>query len=397
MPGATMATVDSITKIIYGAKIESQLQDEVTAIKRIERTSDGVSQTAGGKYVDLPLKVRRNAGIGYRNEGEQLQNAGQQGYTEVHVALRYGYGRTRLTGQVMQLVETNVQAFASAMQEEMDGLKDDLVKDTARIVYQNGTGTVADVATGATTNTLGVTTAQWAQEGEVVDVIDRTTGIVLAAARNVTAVDIDGSTVTVDGAALTVTTNHSLYRQGNFQREPQGFQSIVKDSGVLYTLDPAVQPSWKSTRLNNSGTPRALSETLMIQACDKVRQKAGKKTTAIFTSLGVRRSYFNLLTQQRRYTDTKEYAGGFQGLPFNYGTEIPVVEDVDAVPGQMFGLYEPAFKIYRIKEWSFADDDNTVWKWVRDFDAWEAFMRQYWELGCAQRNAQFVIQDIIES
>jgi len=95
---------------------------------------------------------------------------------------------------------------------------------------------------------------------------------------------------------------------------------------------------------------------------------------AIFTSLGVRRAYFDLLTQDRRYTDTKAYPGGFQGLPFNYGTEIPMIEDPDAPPNKMWFVDEGKIRYYRKKDWAFADADGDVLKWVRDYDEWEGFM-----------------------
>ena len=86
--GATLATVTQITKEIYGPRIVDQLEDETTLLKRIEKTSKGTESTTGGKYVTFPLRTRRNSGIGYRNELEQLQNAGQQGYQSVRVPLR---------------------------------------------------------------------------------------------------------------------------------------------------------------------------------------------------------------------------------------------------------------------------------------------------------------------
>ncbi len=134
----------------------------------------------------------------------------------------------------------------------------------------------------------------------------------------------------------------------------------------------------------------------MIQTCDGIRTKGGGKPTVIFENLGVRRAYFNLLTQQRRYTDTKSYAGGFQGLPFNYGTEIPVVEDVDARPNRMTFLDEDKIKIYRAKAWHWMDKDGTILKWVQDFDAWQGLLRQYWEMGTAQRNSHGELRDLIE-
>src|SRR6201989_1754569 len=132
---ATMTTVNAILKEVYGPRIEDQLQSETVAVKRIERTSDGVTETAGGKYVDFPIRTRRNPAVGYRLENEQLMDAGYQSYAAVHVPLLYGYGRVRLSGELMELAEKNFQAFASSMDQEMEGLKNVINKDSNRIVY----------------------------------------------------------------------------------------------------------------------------------------------------------------------------------------------------------------------------------------------------------------------
>ena len=80
-------------------------------------------ETTGGKYVDFPVHVQRNSGIGYRAEGVALPTAGQQGFASVHVPLRYGYGVFQVTGQTMQLSDTNEKAFAKALTEERGGLE----------------------------------------------------------------------------------------------------------------------------------------------------------------------------------------------------------------------------------------------------------------------------------
>jgi hypothetical protein len=130
---ATMTTVDALLKEVYGPRVENQLQNEVVLLKRLERTSSGITENVGGKYVDFPIKIKRNAGIGYRAEGGQLPAAGQQGYAEVHVPLRYGYGRVRFNNQIMDLAQNNTQAFTNTMQGETEGLKDDLAKDSGRV------------------------------------------------------------------------------------------------------------------------------------------------------------------------------------------------------------------------------------------------------------------------
>jgi len=388
-----MTTVDGILKEVYGPRIVNQLQNETLVLKRIEKSKEGITETAGGKYVNFPLKVSRNSGIGYRNESEALPLSGQQGYAEVIVPLRYGYGRARITGQAMDLAETNYQAFASALDSEMDGLKDDIAKDSNRVAYNDASGLMASITDTAVSTIHTVDNAQYLEVGMFVDVLVRSNGgtVVL----NTTITDINGLSVTF-ATSFTGTVLQGVYRQGNYGREPSGLGSIVDDTSTLHGLAPASQRKWAATILANGGTPRALSEALMIQTCDGIRTKSGKKPSVIFNNLGVRRAYFNLLTQQRRYTDTKEYAGGFQGLPFNYGTEIPVVEDVDARPNRMTFVTEDALTVYRTKPWSWMDKDNSIFKWVNGFDAWEALLKQYWELGTNQRNAHGELRDLIE-
>lgn len=404
MAEATMTTVDALLKEVYLNRLFGQLNDECVGRKRIEKTSDGVVTTVGGKYVDFPIRVSRNTGISWRREAELIGAAGTQGYAEVHVPLQYGYGRARITGQVMELAETNVQAFASGLDEEMERLKDDIAKDENRITYGDGSGLLATVtADGA--NTVTVDNIQYLEIGERIDILTKSNGAVIAAARLISAINESTNVVTYSGANVTATaTTDGLYREGNFltatKREPSGFGNIIDDTSILHGLDPASQPKWKAIVRANpaaAGTPRALSEGIMIELCDAIRTKSGKKTTAIFNAFGVRRSYFNLLVQQRRYTDTKEYAGGFQGLPFNYGTEIPVVEDSDSPPGQMLFVHEPSIRIFRNKDWHWADKDGSIFKWVHDYDIWEAMIKVYYEFGTTQRNAHGKLTDIIES
>lgn len=390
--GANLTTINAILKEVYEPKIQSQLQNEITGAKRIEQTSEGVVETTGGKYVDFPVRVSRNTGIGFRNEGEQIPAAGKQGYAEVHVSLKYGYGRFQISGQAMQLSSTNEKAFAKALDDEMSGLKDDLAKDGARIFYGDGSGVVATLTTTGASATQSVDNVQYLEEGMKVDVV-LTTGPTVVT--TVTVVSISGLAVTFS-ASFTAAANQVLTRQGSYQREPSGLGNIIEDNTTaLHTLDPATQPKWASHKDHNSGTNRALSEGKMIQVCDAVRRNGGK-TSAIFTSLGVRRAYFNLLTQQRSFVNTKEFAGGFTGLPFNYGKEIPVVDDVDAPPNQMWFLDEGEFKIYRTKDWHYAADDGNTMKWVGDYDEWQGFMRKYCEMGTHRRNAHALLDDITE-
>ena len=422
---ATLTTVNALTKEIYQGKIREQLQDEVVGLKRIQRSGAGVTSEVGGKYVTFPIRVTRNEGIGYREENETLQSPGTQGYARVNVGLKYGYGRIALTGQTMELAETNPQSFASTLDREMVGLKNDLAKDSGRIFYGDGTGAFTTATGAATGQVIPVKDTQnfFGQIGAKLDVLAvaapdvgrehpayvepnttnpallnaplKATLTTVASGVVLTAVDTAASTITVTGTLGTITNGMVITRTGNYLREPYGLAALVNNQKI-FNVDPAVYPVWQSVLNANGGTNRPLSEGLMIKMTDDVRVNGGM-TSLILTSLGVRRAYFALLTQQRRYTNTKEFGGGMTGLAFNNGREIPVVEDVDAPKNKMWFLDEDAFTVYRDKDWSWLDTDGGIWKWVQNKDAFEAVIRQYWQIGISRRNAQGLLSDISEA
>ncbi len=400
--GATLATVATLCKEIYEPKLRKQLNDDAVTIKRITRSSDNISNEVGGRYVTFPIKTRRNAGIGARNELEALPNAGQQGYNAARVGLKYLYGRVQLSGQTIELVNTNTQAFVSALESELSGLKTDLAKDQNRQVYGDGSGAIAVAGTLTTnTNTFLAKDAMYAQLGMQIDIIDGTTlnnpnPTVKASNRQITGINTSTNTITFDGAVVSTAVNDIVVRNGNVNREWTGFNKIFKATGSLYNLDPATEPIWAAVVDANGGVNRALSEGLMISLADQVRANGGK-TTAIFSNLGVRRAYFNLLVQQRQYTNTKDFGGGFTGLSFTTDAgEIPFMVDVDAPKNTLYFVNEDEFTVYRQADWEFMDRDGSMWSRISGFDAYEAVMYQYSELGCHRRNTQAIMADITE-
>lgn len=393
--GATLTSVNTITKEVYGPTIVDQMENEITLTKRIEKTARGTSEDVGGKYVTFPLKVRRNHGLGYRNELEALQAAGQQGWNNVRVPLRYGYGRVHISGQTMKLAETNKQAFASAMTEEMEGLKTDLAKDTNRILWGDQTGAIAILdGEAAAANTHSVSAGfQYLEVGMVVDFMDASAlPGTLGVARTITAINKATNEFTHDGAAIDSDVGDFIVRTGNYLKEPHGLQSLVGNAAgvAIFNLTPTQEPLWQSEVDSAVG---ALSESRMIAMCDRLRSNGGRPT-AIWTDLASRRAYFNLLTTQRRFTGTKDFGGGFTGMTFSYDEDIPLMTDIDAPAGKMHFLRESDFTIYQANDWHWEDTDGSVWKWVTGFDAFEALMKKYWEFAISRRNTQGVMTGI---
>jgi hypothetical protein len=400
--GATLTTATNILKEIYEPRIREQLQNHLKTSKRIEQTSEGVSSEVGGKYVVFPIHTKRNHGIGSRQEMEQLPTAQNQSYARAQVSLAYEYGAVRLSGQTMELAKTNYQAFASVLDQEINGVQTDLAKDFNRQVYGTSVGvlgTVTGTSTGALdNNVIPMTNTQYMEVGMVVDIFDSTGVTTRASARTVTTVTKNTSIV-VNGASVgtSVVATDIVTRTGSLNREIIGISQIVDDTSTLFNINPSTEPVWKSTINANGGTNRALSEGLMIKMVDDIYTLGGN-TTAIFTTLGGRRAYFNLLQQQRQYVNTQKFEGGFTGLGFTTDNgEIPVVSDVDCQPNRMYFLNEKEIKIYREGDWSFMDRDGSKWSRVAGFDAYDATLYKYCQMGTHRRNSHGVIKDLTEA
>jgi hypothetical protein len=394
---ATLATLNAITKEIYEGDVREQLNNDVVTLRRIEKTSRGVGGNVGGRYVTFPIHTRRNAGIGARNELEQLPAAGQQGTAAARIGLKYLYGAVKLSGQAIALIDKDYQSFQSSLELELNGLKSDLAKDQNRQVYGTQVGVVGKVTATTAGNTITVDRPDLFDVGMVVDYV-LANSTVSQVARNVTSISLANKTVTIDGAAIaTPAVGDFFVRTGNLNREWNGFTSIVSNTGTLYNIDPTVESVWQSVVNNNGGASTAVSENMFMQMADQIRVNGGK-TTVIFTSLGVRRSYASLLQQQRQFVNTKEFDGGFSGIGFITDRgEIPIVTDAFAPPSTAWFINEDEIKEYREDDWSWMDMDGNKWERVTGYDAYQGMMYQYSELGTGRRNTHGVIQNITES
>lgn len=399
---ATLTTVNSILKEMYEGSVNNQLNEERVLAKRLERTADGVSDNVGGQHVVFPVRNRRNSGISYRAESAALAAAGRQGYARATENLQYGYGRFEVTGPLMALAESNPQSFMSAMDGEMDGLKDDLAKDENRIHWghpdsaSKDTGILAEIVTVVSAPTYEVDNVHNFWVGMQVDCIDTSSETQNGSTAEVTDVDYDNNEITIDSSFSGAAIGDYITREGNYGLEPYGTMSLVGNTGTVHGInsDSAGNGYWKSVV---DSTTTTLTEQSMIALCDTIRQNGGSKPSAIFCSLGVRRAYFNILTSLRRYNEPKNFPGGLTGLSFNHGTsEIPVVADPDAPKQTALFLSEKDVKIFRKKDWYFEDSAGGILQWKTGYDVFEGLAKCYWQMGVPKRNAHGVMNNITE-
>ncbi len=138
---------------------------------------------------------------------------------------------------------------------------------------------------------------------------------------------------------------------------------------------------------------RALTLDLMQKMFDKVETKAGKDygPDLILTTKAIKREYLSLMQADRRNINTMTLDGGWSALDYN---GIPLTVDDDAIDGEMYFLTAKDIQLYRMSDYDWMDKDGSVLARLSGYDAYEAVLFLYAELGCSRRNSHGVIADI---
>lgn len=427
--GSTLSTVDSILKEYYLGPVQEQLNNEVLLVSRLESRSEDLV----GKAAFVPLHYGRSGGIGSVGESASLPTAGAQSYSRAEYDLKYLYGRVQVTGPSMAKTKSDAGSFLQILRAELDGVRNDLKKDLARQVYGAGDAVVATATAqswssgAATSNTFTLASWEPLKKGQIyvgmnLDVVSYSSGtptVLNSGNCTVTAVTLAAaatSTVTVSFSSQTPTSGwataslvragsvagQNRYAQGARSNEVDGLQRLITtaapssstagNSGyqTVGKIDANASQWWDSQRTAVGG---ALTLQAMQTAANTIRV-AGGNTSLIITSLGVMREFYRLLTATTQFitnTGTTDFQAGFQTVSYN---GIPVVGDIDAPFGNMYLLDESTLKVFSDQDWHFLDADGLTLRQKADYDAFEAIMVRYMNLGATRRNTNMVLSGI---
>jgi hypothetical protein len=131
----------------------------------------------------------------------------------------------------------------------------------------------------------------------------------------------------------------------------------------------------------------------MDKMFDKVEENAGKDygPDTVMTTRAIRREYKELCEADRRHVNTMTLDGGWKALEYN---GIPLMVDDDAIDGEMYFLTLRDMQIYRMSDYQWMDKDGSILSRISGYDAYEAVLYRYAELGCNRRNSQGVLCDL---
>lgn len=138
---------------------------------------------------------------------------------------------------------------------------------------------------------------------------------------------------------------------------------------------------------------RALTLNLMDKMFDNVEESAGKDygPDLILTTRALRREYLDLCRTDRRFVNTMTLDGGWKAIDYN---GVPFTVDNDAIDGEIYFLSTRDLNLFRMSDYDWMNKDGAVLARVSGYDAYEAVLFRYAELGCKRRNTHGVLCDL---
>lgn len=432
---ATLATNDfnAALKIAYLDPLNDNVVRKTVILDRLQKNSEDVS----GQHAYVALISARNPGVGSRADtagtGPTLPEAGNQTYTQATFKMTYHYGRAQISGPAMRASKNNKNAFAKAMEVEMEGLSAVLPEDLNRQLWSYGHGramTLAAAATaGATQVTVSSTSIFGAKVGDRIHFSSITAGTLVGNANNtVSAISRDTNSTShlvslsgTTGSALTVGTTGIYFGSGasavqtSRGNDMMGIPAAVDDGNVgadeltaaeageiqgginFGGITRTASSFWSCQMLQNpagAGTNRPLTNSLLQQAflTQTTIGGADQKSIEAYTNPGIWGTWGLLHIGDRRYSDYQDtLEGGWMFLKFN---GIKVFYDRDCPRDIIWFLDMSKLMFLTQSGYEFMEEDGNIFNRVSGVDAYEFTLYRDCQIGMKMGKCHVRLDDI---
>lgn len=400
--GTSGTYFDDALRTHYQPAIRNQFPQKSILLNNIEK-GDAKKIDTSGNFARITVQKALHPSTGARPEGNTLPTKNYTRLETTDVYMKYNYGRIEVSGPVMRASRDNRGAVMKALEVEMEAVTKSMRNDVNRqLACGNGAGDLALIngSTPTTTWTLdsllgiGFTTpssigheaapTKYFVAGMGVDVYDDADGTTLRTTNPGVVTTVDSATQ-ITGSTITVADDNDFIRREKvLAAEMMGLRGIIDDGGHLDALQTITRSTagnsyWKSSVVDygSAASPAALQESYMQEAATLVEKNDGE-VSFIETTFGLRDSYVAILQSDKRFVNTTELHGGFKAVDFN-GT--PLAPDKDCTPYTMYFVDKSTLELYEQSPISWANEDGAVLSRVTNYDAYEAFLFFYANLG----------------
>lgn len=416
----SLTTIDKLLKTQYLPAIVDTFQEEDKVLKEFLKRK----KSAKGGDTEILVRLGRNSGIGFRDDGDTLPSAGSSTWDRMVVDPKLAYAHIQVSGPAMARTDGgSAKAFLKALVDEMKHTAAHFRKRMNIALWGQEEGYLGQVAS-VTSSTIvldaagvggshahaafNAGTRHFAWAGDILfDVLDASdSNKVLKAGVGTTAIDHTTNTLTVDidptsgtavadGDYVILSTGLSATAaQPSYDFE--GISALVDDSTrrtTVHGLSRSTYPQLKSIVLKSTSAQRDLSEALMEDLVQSVYLNAGVdvgKGYQFRCSQGIYSKFVATQLPIKRFQSTKLKAG-HDYIDFN---GVPVVPDVDAPYESMWLLNWDKFGFLEVDPMRWLDIDGRILNRVTDKDAYEARWRWYGEAYCTEFHCNGVIENL---
>jgi hypothetical protein len=452
--GVTYA--DNLLKRYYEPALQEQIENKSILLKRLQKNSRDIQGMKA--YIGMHSSV--NPSPAARATGALLPYHGKQGYLQATVELKKLYGSFFVAGPDVAAADSDKASFARLIDDNVKRLGTDMAKEANRQLNADGSGFLAFTSGSSDQTTpVSVVPYLWNPATRYCRTDEKqmvTLDIATMAAHDPTEASTANAGLITDGPNCTDSAfawdagTYSSQVDGdiicNFgasqyvssstvvRREMMGLYGIVHDTDLpgdenwkynryvgltstagtgswknseganydislssttnnLQDVDAETYTWWRSKVIGNDGTPTALTTENMDYLYGYLTTEKDAKLSLILSTWKVLNKYQQILKEDRRFVDSMKLDGGVTAISYN---GIPMVADPDCARGTMYFLDESVLSLYQKRPFEFIKSGGDILHWITGYDAFQAVMAGYCELGVHNRGKLGKIIDINE-
>ena len=350
----TLTSAENALKSVYLNVLSEQLNINSNAfLSKINKTSKDVY----GKEIIKLAPFGLNGGIGAGTETGELPKASNHSFLQFKTALKNLYGTIAISDKAIRASQSNTGAFVNLLDDEMESLIKSSAFNLGRMLYGDGTGKVAKVASVTTTDKVPVLdSVRNLVEGMKIDIYNGSTLV----KGNLTITYVDRANKKIicnESLSEVASAGNLIYACGSKDNEITGIGRIfdtTDDNKVLYGVDRSSY-KWLYPYIENYSTETSISDSVIQKAINEIEELTGSQPDFIAMSNDVRSSYQSYLTSFRRNIDITTLEGGYKAMTY---AGIPIVFERFVEKGSMYLLNTKDFNLHQLCDWEWITGEN---------------------------------------